>query len=41
MLPEGEKVAVVLLPEEPGEYDFTCGMGMLRGKLVVEEAAKP
>ena len=22
-------------PEQPGEYEFTCGMGMLRGKLVV------
>lgn len=23
-------------PEKPGEYTFTCGMGMMRGKLVVE-----
>ncbi|ADU51669.1 copper-translocating P-type ATPase [Thermaerobacter marianensis DSM 12885] len=35
-LPAGETVTVELLPEEPGEYDFTCQMGMLRGKLVVE-----
>jgi len=34
-LPPGEKVAVDLLPEVPGEYEFTCAMGMLRGKLVV------
>ena len=34
-LPPGEEVAVDLLPEEPGEYEFTCAMGMLRGKLVV------
>ncbi len=34
-LPPGEQVAVDLLPEEPGEYEFTCAMGMLRGKLVV------
>ena len=34
-LPEGELVAVEFLPEQPGEYEFTCGMGMLRGKLVV------
>jgi hypothetical protein len=27
---------VELLPEKPGEYEFTCQMGMLRGKLVVE-----
>ncbi len=35
-LPTGETVAVELLPEKPGEYEFSCQMGMLRGKLVVE-----
>ena len=35
-LPTGETVAVELLPERPGEYEFACQMGMLRGKLVVE-----
>ncbi len=35
-LPTGETVSVELLPETPGEYEFTCQMGMLRGKLVVE-----
>lgn len=35
MLPPGEEVAVDLLPREPGEYEFTCGMSMLRGTLVV------
>ena len=35
-LPEGQQVAVELLPTEPGEYPFTCRMGMLRGTLVVE-----
>ena len=34
-LPEGEVVPVEFLPEQPGEYEFTCGMGMLRGKVVV------
>jgi plastocyanin domain-containing protein len=34
-LPEGELVPVEFTPEEAGEYEFTCGMGMLRGKLVV------
>lgn len=34
-LPLGEQVAVDLLPEEAGVYEFTCAMGMLRGKLVV------
>lgn len=35
-LPEGETVAIEFLPEKSGEYEFTCQMGMLRGKLVVE-----
>jgi plastocyanin domain-containing protein len=35
-LPEGETVPIELLPEKPGEYEFTCQMGMFRGKLVVE-----
>jgi plastocyanin domain-containing protein len=35
-LPAGETVAVELLPAKPGEYEFACQMGMLRGKLVVE-----
>lgn len=35
-LPEGQVVPVELLPEQPGEYEFACQMGMLRGKLVVE-----
>jgi plastocyanin domain-containing protein len=35
-LPTGQTVAVELLPKEPGEYTFSCPMGMFRGKLVVE-----
>jgi plastocyanin domain-containing protein len=35
-LPEGELVPVDFVPERPGEYEFTCGMGMLRGRIVVE-----
>ena len=34
-LPEGELVLVEFTPEQAGEYDFHCGMGMLRGKVVV------
>ena len=34
-LPEGENVTVEFTPSEPGEYDFACQMGMLRGKVVV------
>ena len=35
-LPEGETVAVELMPDKAGEYEFQCQMGMLRGKLIVE-----
>ena len=35
-LPEGETVTIEFTPEQPGEYDFQCQMGMLRGKLIVE-----
>jgi len=35
-LPEGETIPIEFLPEQPGEYEFTCQMGMLRGKLIVE-----
>ena len=35
-LPPHEDVVVELLPQEPGEYEFTCGMGMLKGRLVVK-----
>lgn len=35
-LPEGQPVAVELMPDQPGEYEFACQMGMLRGTLVVE-----
>jgi plastocyanin domain-containing protein len=36
-LPAPGETAVEVSPERPGTYEFTCGMGMLRGKLVVEE----
>jgi plastocyanin domain-containing protein len=35
-LPEGQLVPIDFTPEQPGAYEFTCGMGMLRGTLVVE-----
>lgn len=35
-LPEGETIAVELMPDKAGEYGFQCQMGMLRGKLIVE-----
>jgi len=38
-LPAFEKTAVELRPEQPGTFEFTCGMSMLRGRLVVEAAS--
>jgi plastocyanin domain-containing protein len=35
-LPTSQLVAVEILPEQPGEYEFACPMGMFRGKLIVE-----
>lgn len=35
-LPKGETISIELKPEQPGEYEFQCQMGMFRGKLVVE-----
>lgn len=34
-LPEGMNVPVEFTPQEPGEYEFACQMGMLRGKVIV------
>jgi plastocyanin domain-containing protein len=33
-LPPLRKTAVELTPPRPGSYEFTCGMSMLRGRLV-------
>ena len=38
-LPRHEDVTVELLPEDAGEYGFECGMGMLRGRLIVHPRA--
>jgi plastocyanin domain-containing protein len=35
-LPAFKVTPVEFTPEKSGEYTFTCGMGMMRGKLVVE-----
>jgi plastocyanin domain-containing protein len=35
-LPAFQKTTVELTPSRAGRYDFTCGMGMLHGTLVVE-----
>ena len=39
-LPAHEKTPVEFTPAEAGTYEITCGMGMLHGKLIVEEASK-
>jgi plastocyanin domain-containing protein len=36
-LPAFQRTGVDLPPARAGTYEFTCGMGMLRGSLVVEE----
>ncbi|MFV1986897.1 MAG: cupredoxin domain-containing protein [Gemmatimonadota bacterium] len=36
-LPTDETVTIEIDPLQPGEYEFACQMGMLRGKLVVSE----
>ena len=35
-LPAHQQTVVDLTPAKPGVYEFTCGMSMLRGKLVAE-----
>lgn len=35
-LPAHAKTTVEFTPDEAGRYEFTCGMGMLRGTIVVE-----
>jgi plastocyanin domain-containing protein len=37
-LPAHQRTTVDLPPQRAGTYEFTCGMSMLRGSLVVEEA---
>jgi plastocyanin domain-containing protein len=34
-LPQDKTVPIEVTPERPGEYEFTCGMHMYRGKLIV------
>lgn len=35
-LPAFQKTAVDIAPPAAGSYEFTCGMSMLHGKLIVE-----
>jgi len=36
LLPEGKEVSVEFVPTQKGEFPFTCQMGMLRGRIVVD-----
>ena len=36
-LPAFKTTAIEFTPDRAGEFTFTCGMGMMHGKLVVEE----
>lgn len=35
-LPLNEKVSVEITPKQKGEFQFSCGMGMFHGKLIVK-----
>ena len=35
-LPAHRTTDVTITPTSPGTYEFTCGMGMLRGKVIAE-----
>jgi plastocyanin domain-containing protein len=35
-LPAFKTTLIELLPQQPGRFEFTCGMGMLRGSLIVK-----
>jgi plastocyanin domain-containing protein len=39
-LPVGKPVPVEFTPEKPGEYQFHCGMSMVRGRLIVTPPAR-
>ncbi len=36
-LPKAQKTEVTFTPEKAGTYQFTCGMDMLKGTVIVEE----
>jgi plastocyanin domain-containing protein len=36
-LPAFQTTSVEFTPQKAGEFTFTCGMNMLRGKLIVED----
>jgi P-type Cu+ transporter len=38
-LPVGRPVPIEFTPDRPGEFEFHCGMNMVRGRLVVKPRA--
>jgi len=38
ILPTGDTVTVEFTPQHVGVYEFACQMGMLRGKLIVQNS---
>lgn len=39
LLPTGQVVPIEFMPGDPGEHEFACQMGMLRGRIIVEPAS--
>jgi len=39
-LPAHKTTSVELTPAKPGRYEFTCGMAMVRGTLIVDPATR-
>jgi plastocyanin domain-containing protein len=39
-LPPHQTTAVQFTPARPGTYEFTCGMGMVRGRVVAEPPSR-
>ncbi len=37
-LPAYQTTPIEFTPDKPGEFTFTCGMNMMRGKLIVEQS---
>lgn len=35
-LPMDKTISIPIIPQKEGEYNFTCGMGMFHGRIVVE-----
>ncbi len=36
-LPLNKKVSIAITPQKTGKFDFSCGMGMFHGKLIVRD----